>query len=685
MTTMSFWQKCVQAWKKWLQNYSLPFWAKRWFSFFLIMGFFVFLGSFFFVWSTISELGPKHTLGQQQELPTLESFTWEQDGLIDKSDIELLFPFLEMSLPFDVWWSEVNDEGIILPIRDLRYDGKTLFQIMAPQNFTFYRVNQCKLNFCFQRRLTFEQIPPNLWRGLMGVEDERFLNHVGIDFFAILRALWADIKSMSLAQGGSTLTQQIVKNLYLDGEKSFSRKIKEIILSIYLETRYSKEEILLTYFNEVYWGSLAGIRINGLFSASALYFGKRPEHLDDYEMSILVAMLKGPSLYSPLKNPIKLRERSDLVFHKLQKGNFIAKFDNSPWSDQQWEKWPKIITSKNEDLHLRVLSQNFRLPFDMAGNFYEQFTFSYQAEKKMSLIEAEFADKLKKGKVPQDLKVDFAFKIFFRDLLCPVDGNCHQDYFYYSKLERDFTHALMNERHQVGSILKPIIYRIYVGLGKELSDSVDTSPIVIKLLSGKWSPKESIKSANSIPMQITLMEALQKSRNIPTIRLAEELGWDAIEKWLLDYVPNLIVPLNQYPSQLLGAIELSFSNVAFAFDKFIQDECHDLVDGIRTSDNSALLALSDPKATTLATVIQSKIGDLSFFGKTGTSNKGNDNWFVAFDGRYLSILWMGNERKEEEKSLELSGAASAFKVYENYLLTRGRPFPALDCAQLLPR
>ena len=189
----------------------------------------------------------------------------------------------------------------------------------------------------------------------------------------------------------------------------------------------------------------------------------------------------------------------------------------------------------------------------------------------------------------------------------------------------------------MGSILKPIIYRLFVGMGKELSDSVDTSPIVIKLVSGKWAPKESVRSNVSIPMQISLTEALQKSRNIPTIKIAEELGWDMIEKLLIDYVPNLIVPLSEYPSQLLGSIELSFQNVAFAFDKFIQDECHDIIDGVRDPDNSSLLTLSDPKSTTLAPVIQSKIGGLSFFGKTGTSNKGNDNWFVAFDGRYSAI------------------------------------------------
>ena len=665
MTTMSF--------KTFIQK----IWGKRWFSAILFVALLIALMSLYFVWSTISDLGPRDSLGQSVDLPTLESFSWEQDGLIDKGDMEILFPFLEMTSPFDIWWAEVQSEGILLPVSDIRFDGKKLYQIMAPQNFTFYRINQCKQNFCYQRRLTFEQIPPNLWRGLMGVEDERFLSHVGVDFFAILRALWADIKSLSLAQGGSTLTQQIVKNLYLGGEKSFLRKLKEVIISIYLETRYSKEEILLTYFNEVYWGSLAGIRINGLFSASAHYFGKRPEHLEDYEMCILVAMLKGPSLYSPLRNPTKLRERSDLVFHKLQNDDFIAKFENPIWNDKQWDKWIKIIEERNTDLHLRTLSQNLRLPFEVAGNFYEQYSFSYQAEKKLRLIQTELATK--------KLNVDFAFKVFFRDLLCPADGNCHQDFFYYSKLERDFEQALNSERHQVGSILKPIIYRIFVGLGKELSDGVDTSPITLKLTSGKWTPKESVRSSTQLPMQITLTEALQKSRNIPTVRVANELGWDAVEKQLLDYVPNLIVPLNQYPSQLLGAIELTFSNVAEAFDKFIHDECVDLTDGIRSADNSALLALSDPKATTLASVLQSKIGDLSFFGKTGTSNKGNDNWFVGFDGRYLTILWFGNERKEEEKSLELSGAASAFKVYENYLLTRGRPFPVLDCAQLRTR
>ncbi|MDH4467786.1 MAG: transglycosylase domain-containing protein [Bacteriovoracaceae bacterium] len=641
----------------------------------------IFLMAFAFIWSTISELGPKQPLTSSIDLPTLESFTWEQDGLIEKSDMEILFPFLEVSSPFESWWSEVIDESIIMPVRDIRYDNKALYQVMAPQNFTFYRMNQCKHSFCYQRRLIFEQIPPNVWRGLMGVEDERFLTHVGVDFWAIFRALWADIKSFSLAQGGSTLTQQIVKNLYLDGEKSITRKLKEIILSLYLETRYSKEEILLTYFNEVYWGSLAGIRINGLFSASVLYFAKRPEHLSDYEMCILVAMLKGPGLYSPLKNPDKLRERADLVFKKLQAENFIAKFENEIWKEADWKKWTSLVSKKNSDYHFRTITQNLRLPYDMAGNFYEQLIFSYHAETVLAALE------LKKKSNPKTAKLetDFAYKIFTRDLACPVDGNCSKDYFFYSKIERDQSTAYEIEKHQVGSILKPIIYRLYVGLGKDLSDSVNTEAIVLKLKSGSWSPKESIRSTSNLGMQISIKEALQKSRNIPTIRIAEELGMEVVEKLLIDYVPDLMVPLAEYPSQLLGSIELSFSKIAVAYEKYVQDECRDLVDGLRTSSNSTLLAMSDPMATTIGPVIQSKVGTLTFFGKTGTSNKGNDNWFIAFDGRYLTIIWTGNERKEEEKSLEFTGAGSSFRVYEQFLLTRGRRFPSMDCANLLPK
>ena len=124
--------------------------------------------------------------------------------------------------------------------------------------------NNCVDINCYQSKMLFNRIPSTLWKGLMGIEDYRFLNHFGVDLFSIFRAIIVNLKSMKLKQGGSTITQQLVKNLYLSNEKTFLRKIKEAIISIYLEVNYSKENIIEAYFNEVYWGTFAGIKLKGL-------------------------------------------------------------------------------------------------------------------------------------------------------------------------------------------------------------------------------------------------------------------------------------------------------------------------------------------------------------------------------------------------------------------------------------
>ena len=218
-------------------------------------------------------------------------------------------------------------------------------------------LNHCNLAYCYQHKINFSKIPSTFWKGLMGIEDYRFLEHFGIDFISILRAIITDIKAMKLVQGGSTLTQQLVKNLYFNNKKTFSRKIKEIIIAVYLERKYEKEDILESYFNEVFWGSYNGVRIKGIFSASLIYFGKKPRQVTSFEAAILIGMLKGPSFYSPLHHMDRIRKRSLFIFEKLKKLGLTASVDDQAWSETDFRNWKKFLTKKNKSIYLDTLWQ----------------------------------------------------------------------------------------------------------------------------------------------------------------------------------------------------------------------------------------------------------------------------------------------------------------------------------------
>ncbi len=511
--------------------------------------------------------------------------------------------------------------------------------------------NDCEVIYCLQSRLTFPEIPSLLWRGLIGIEDYRFLNHRGVDLRALARALWHDIKVMRLEQGGSTLTQQLVKNLFYNNEKKFSRKIKEMIASTYIEIKLEKEQILQAYFNEVMWGSLQGIKIKGIAAASFFYFLKKPQDLTPFEVSILISLLKGPYYYSPVYKIERLKDRTNIVFNKLKSLDLFSD-ESSRWSEEAWKSWHEMIVKRSKGSRLKSLY--YLSTLDEEKRTFAHFTLVREVEDlKIDL----------KEKYP---KSDFAIKVFKKKIKSE-----DPPFYHYSKFERNIETAIKGERHQIGSTLKPIIYSILEEKGLDMNELVDTSPFTLELKSGPWSPKESHKG---IAPQVTYEEALIKSLNRPVIRAVRDFGFENFEGLLKAKIPHLKIPLNEYPAQLLGAIELSLEELAQIYQGFLESAC-------RPQDSSKfLLALSDPKRTTIRFRVGNKLGQMRFFGKTGTSNNGYDSWFVGFEGNELLVTWVGLEgRRDNEKEFKLYGSNSSFLIYKNFYQFRGKLFNEMLC------
>ncbi|RLA65058.1 MAG: hypothetical protein DRQ88_02630 [Epsilonproteobacteria bacterium] len=511
--------------------------------------------------------------------------------------------------------------------------------------------NDCQDIFCYQRKLDFAEIPSVFWKGLIGIEDQRFLNHSGIDPKSLLRALVADIKEMRFVQGGSTLTQQLVKNLFLTNEKTFSRKLKELIVSIYLERNFTKENILEAYFNEFLWGSLQGIRVKGIHAASLFYFEKRPEMVGPYEASILISLLKGPNYYHPLRNLKRLQKRTNVVFKKLVELNLFSKKNTSVWGTKRWKRWQKRL----ERLEKKKPFEAIWFTLADKGNYldnFDRYIFKSKVNKLLGGLKGALGNK------------DLSVKALIGDI------SSKQKFKFYSKFERSKERAIDDERHQLGSTVKPIIYRIFFDLGKTPEDIVLTGPLTLELKSGPWSPSEAHKM--NIP-EVSLLKALQKSLNIPVIRIADELGMSKIEAPLKARFKSLKLPLEEYPSQLLGSMELSLTQIYELYKNFIMGECS------KSEEDNILFMLADPKLTTVSRTVGKYFSNLSFFGKTGTSNKGLDNWYVFFDGKSLGVIWVGLEGIRTNESLSIYGGTTAFQLFQGLFRDRGKRFNELTC------
>ncbi|MCK5883295.1 MAG: transglycosylase domain-containing protein [Bacteriovoracaceae bacterium] len=579
--------------------------------------------------------------------------TLEEGSIADLSDLKGFFLFSGEEDQFSRWLKENRQQGNLEVIGNTVSFNKELLidELLS---------NDCGHIYCYQHRVTFNEIPSVFWKGLIGIEDFRFLDHFGIDFKSILRALITDIKEMRFVQGGSTLTQQLVKNLFLTNEKKISRKLREIIYAIFIESKYSKEQILEAYFNEVYWGALQGVRIKGIFSASAIYFGKKPSEITSFEAAILISMLKGPHYYSPVRKIDRIKQRSAVVFKRLVTLGFLSSSDKM-WSDSDWKNWERHL--KNVTTKRFAYNVWSTLKDNPSGlDHYDRFIFRQGITALKPFIKSRVKERAKDISI-KAVVGDLSGKNLFR---------------YYSRIERNKIKALHGERHLVGSTLKPILYSVFLDRGRKYTDLVSLRPITLNLKSGRWSPRESHIPENP---EVSLIDALFHSYNRPVIRIADELGWDEIQGDILERIPGLKVPLKEYPAQFLGGVEKSVVELYEIYRKFVIREC-----GTVRSENENLpfdrnliYKMSDPNTTTIRKVVEGHLKNLRFFGKTGTSNNGLDNWYIAFDGKLLSVIWVGYEGDRSKAKLQLYGAGTAFRIYQHFITWRAKRFNDLSC------
>ena len=548
------------------------------------------------------------------------------------------------------------------------------------------------------------QLPPLLVTGLQAVEDRDFNSHIGIDFSGIARALLADLRTRSLEQGGSTLTQQLVRNLFLDRSRTLVRKLNEALLSILITAHYSRGRILDAYMNEVYLGQQGGQAIHGFAAGSRFYFGRPLSALRPQEIALLVGLVRGPSYYDPRRYPARALARRNTVLDEFWRTGLIGRsmldyaratpLGVTPQPRLPRDRFPNFL-----DLVRRQLRQDFGAARLRAGGLSVYTTLDPSAQLDAeSALSGTLAALGPRGRgLEGAVVVTDSRSGAVRALVGGRDPGTP-----------GFNRALDAHR-QIGSTIKPFVYLVALAQPQRwsLASVLQDEPIDVSLPNGHhWSPRNDDNQSHG---PVLLVDALAHSYNQASVRLGMQLGLPRIRQFLSSF--ELSTPINPDPSLLLGAQDLSPYELAELY-QFVasggRPEPLRAVRGVLGADGHLLKRYDSavvqpqyqvavrlltwalqqvPIMGTARALGASPLGVLHAAGKTGTSEGQRDSWFAGFTGSDLAVVWVG---RDDDRPTALWGATGALPVWMRLfdkLPTKpmsAAPLPGLDLRWINP-
>lgn len=542
-----------------------------------------------------------------------------------------------------------------------------------------------------RRIVRLADVPPLLIGGLQAVEDRDFKHHIGIDFSAILRASFANLRAGHTVQGGSTLTQQLVRNLFLDRDQNFTRKFNEALMSILIEAHYDKGRILEAYVNQVFLGQQGSQAVHGFAAAAEFYFGRRMEDLRPQEMALLIGMVKGPSYYDPRRYPDRALSRRNLVLEQFATTGLL-----SPEQAKAAEAAPLGIVSNGQLPHNRfpafmeLVRAQIISDFDdatlSAGNLSVFTTLDPAAQLYTEqAITTTMKSLGKRGEAAQAAGVVTDAQT--GSVLAIVGSKDPGD--------QGFNRA-MDARRAIGSTIKPLVYLVALAQPERwsLGSLVEDVPVSMRQPDGtQWTPKN---DEGDVHGQVPMVDALVHSWNLATIHLGLEVGVPRIKAFLESFG---LTDVNPSPSLLLGAQDLAPLQVAQLY-QYIAADGHALplvavrgvVDNkgqtikryeVKTGNGEYQPAVrlvtwamqQVARSGTAASIGKSGLAYLNAAGKTGTSNDMRDSWFAGFTGEHLAVFWMG---RDDNKPSGLYGATGSLRAWQE--LFRRLPTRPLSAA-----
>jgi penicillin-binding protein 1A len=515
-----------------------------------------------------------------------------------------------------------------------------------------------------------EIIPNHLKAALIATEDRKFYSHSGVDLKAIVRAIFRDIWAGEFVQGASTITQQLAKTLFLAPRKTFVRKMKEALLAFQLERRYTKEEILELYLNQVYFGSGA----YGVESAARIFFGKSVKGLKLSECALIAGMPKSPSRYSPLVNSDLALKRRNIVLSQMLETGIITEEEFRDAIEQ-----PIRLAEQNFNLdkapyfveYAKKQLENTIGPASLYKGGLNVFTtlsvelqqVAEQAVKK-GLLSLETRMRWQKISNPDPQGALVALEVATGAILALVGG-------------KDFSKSPFNRAtaalRQPGSAFKPIVYAYAIEKGFPQNKLILDAPVVFKgAKNGKdWKPQNFSKNFQG---EMTLRKALTFSRNIPAVRLIEMLGPVSVAQF--GYSLGIGSTLSPNLSLALGSSEVTLMELTAAYSVFPNRgqwikpfAVLEVIDHRGMSRSGAAIMTN-----MLAGVIQEGTGKKArvlgrpVAGKTGTTNEFKDALFIGFSPSITTGVWVGQDTSEPLGSLE-TGAKAALPIWIEFMKT----------------
>jgi penicillin-binding protein 1A len=516
------------------------------------------------------------------------------------------------------------------------------------------------------------KIPTMVKNAFIAIEDQRFYSHSGVDFIGISRALYRDIIAKSIVEGGSTITQQLTKMLFLKPEKNITRKIKEAIISVQIEKRYTKDEILGMYLNKAYFGA----RAYGIEAAAQTYFGKPVGDLSLAEAAMLAGLQRAPASYSPFKNSEKTSMRRQLVLKKMLENGFISSGEYQRASEEplpiaphhrKYEA-PYFIEHLRQQLEARYGDKLYTSGLKI----YSTIDYSLQkaAEEAVrngiALIEKRVTPEVQAALVAID----------------PEDGSIKAMVGGTDFWETQFNRATLALR-QPGSAFKPFVYAAAIEGGMSAEDEILDGPVAFPGASpnSTWSPRNYDNKYHGL---VPLKTALALSLNTATVRLARDIG---IAKIIgLAKRCGIKSTLPPYLTIALGATDVTLLDLTAAYGVFATgrktepltyerilnrdgvpvEEIHPSSEEVLAQDTLDKMKELLHAVIETGTAVRAKEIKRMVYGKTGTTNNFSDAWFIGFDDNLVVGVWVGRDNHKPIGRKE-TGAEAALPIWIDFM------------------
>ena len=520
--------------------------------------------------------------------------------------------------------------------------------------------------------VTLRQCPQVLIDAIVATEDRRFFKNWGIDLRSIFRAGVVNIRSGRIVEGGSTITQQLIKNLFLTSERTFTRKIRETWMSLVMDVMFSKSEILEMYINEIYLGQWGNAGVYGFGRAAKVYFEKDLSELTLPEAALLAGIIRAPNIYSPYKHPQMALGRRNTVLRLMYDEGYITEKAYQKARKAPLGMAPYIPRTRHApyfvDYILASIDDQFPVGELSRGGYRIFTTLDMQAQLAAEKILAREIRNLDSGGAPLQGAV-VVMEPNSGAVMAMVGGKSYAD--------SQFNRAVQMRR-QIGSLVKPYVYYAALKNGYVLSSFVNDDPLTLTGQDGKiWTPANYDNQSHG---QVMVADALINSYNIATVRLGLDIGLSRIADGIREVAPQ--IKIKERPSLLLGAVELSPLNVARLYAPFANmgSRVSPFALTAITKDSSVLLRgeFQAPTAVMSADavyLVDACLQDVMRFGtgrraseygmpdgvcgKTGTTNDMRDSWFVGFTPEMVAVAWVGNDGN---RPVNLSGAAGAMPI-----------------------